>query len=152
MRRSKKVLIFLGKFILYISVLYILWLPLSRIYLIVRLKLSYILLNIIGYYPKFDISEIRASQGEMFSFLPFLALMFATYGLAIARKWKPILITGLILFGVEVLGRFFEKLYFFNPSIYFISSMSIFFLATARVAIPFLSWLYLTAEEFKPKK
>jgi ABC-type multidrug transport system permease subunit len=78
--------------------------------------------------------------------------MLSTYGKRIVKLWKPILITGVILFAVEVFGRFFEKLYFFNPSVYFISSMSIFFLATARVAIPFLSWLIISAEEFKPKK
>lgn len=152
MSNTKKFFIFLGEFVLYLSALYILWLPLSRFYLIVRLKLSYVLLNIIGYYPKFDISEIKASQGEMFSFLPFFALMLSTYGKRIVKLWKPILITGVILFAVEVFGRFFEKLYFFNPSVYFISSMSIFFLATARVAIPFLSWLIISAGEFKPKK
>lgn len=140
------------KFVFYLSILYVLWLPLSRFYLIVRLKLSYVILNICGYYPKFDISEINTSQGEMFSFLPFFALMLSTYGKRVLKLWKPILITGVILFAVEVVGRFFEKLYFFNPSVYFISSMSIFFLATARVAIPFISWLVISAEEFKHKK
>ena len=152
MSEVRKVFVFLGKFILYLSTLYILWLPFSRFYLVVRLKLSYIVLNMIGYYPKFETSEIKVSQGEMFSFLPFLALMLATYGKTVFKKWKPILMTGLILFSVEVLGRFSEKLYFFNPSIFFISSMSIFLLATARVAIPFLSWLFVAIEDLKLKR
>jgi hypothetical protein len=149
MKKTKSVIIFLGKFILYLSGLYILWLPLARYYLIVRLKLSYILLNITGYYPKFDTSEVKVSQGEMFSFIPFLALMLATYGKNIYKKWRPILIIGLILFGVEVLGRFFEKLYIFNPQSFIVAQMSVFLLATVRVAIPFLGWLFISLDDLK---
>lgn len=152
MEKFKRVIIFLGKFILYLSGLYLLWLPLARYYLVLRLKLSYILLNMIGYYPKFDTSEIKAYQGEMFSFLPFLALMLTTYGKNIYKKWKPILITGIILFLIEILGRFFEKLYFFNPGNFFATQMSIFLLATARVAIPFLAWLFISLDELNISK
>jgi hypothetical protein len=142
----KKILIFILKFILFLAIIYVLWLPFSKYYLIIRLKLSYYLLNLFGFYPKFELKE-NIANGELFSFLPFLALMLAYYGKNVLKRYKVILLTGLILFIVEVLGRFLDKLYFFYPKNYVISTFAIFFLATLRVAIPFVAWVIIISKD-----
>lgn len=142
----KRILIFILKFILFLAIIYILWLPISKYYLIIRLKLSYYLLNLLGFYPKFEVKE-NLANGEFFSFLPFLALMLAYYGKKVLKRIKIILLTGLILFLIEVFGRFVQKLDFFYPGNYFISTFSVFFLATLRVAIPFIAFVFILSKD-----
>lgn len=145
----KKLLILIVKFLIFLTIIYFLWLPISKYYLILRLKLALYLLNFFGFYPKFDISEINSSMGEMFSFLPFLALMFAYYGKEVIKRVKEILITGSVLLFIEIMGRFLEKLYFFYPRNYFLSVMAVLFLATLRVAVPFIAFLYVVSKDSK---
>jgi len=147
----KKILLLIGKFLIFLTIIYFIWLPLSRYYLIFRLKLALYFLNIFGFYPKFDISEINSSMGEMFSFLPFLALMLAYYGKTVIRRIKEILYTGITLLFIEIMGRFFEKLYFFYPKNYLLSVLAVLFLATLRVAVPFIIFLYIVSKETQNK-
>ena len=148
----KKILLLIAKFLIFLTIIYLLWLPISKLYLIFRLKLALYLLNIFGFYPKYDISEIRSSMGEMFSFLPFLAMMIAYYGKAVLKRFREILFTGVILLFIEIMGRFLEKLYFFYPKNYFLSVLAILFLATLRVAVPFIAFLYVVLKDKQNKK
>jgi len=148
-QKTKSIFQFFGLFFIALLVFYFLWLPFAGSYLWLRLKCSYILLNVLGYYPKFISPVKQFWQGEFFSFLPFLALMIASYKQEILKKGKPILLILFFLFVVEVLGRFFEKLSFLLPDSLFLKPITIFFLATARVALPFLFWLYFMIKENK---
>lgn len=130
-----------GFFIGWLAILYCIWLPLSSYYLWLRLKLAYFLLNLFSFYPAWEGIKSEKITGEMFSFLPFLALYLASI-----KSWRKIrlpflLIVFLVLFVVEVLGRFFEKYAYFMPGnngyIYF----SILMLGTLRVALPFIFWI-----------
>lgn len=147
--KTKSLLQFAGLFFLTLLLLYLLWLPFAGGYLWIRLKCSYMLLNAIGYYPKFSSPSAEYWQGEFFSFLPFLALMIASYKKDILKKTKPIHFILLLLFVIEVLGRFFEKLSFLIPTSPFLQPITIFFLATARVSLPFLFWLFFIVKDRK---
>jgi hypothetical protein len=109
-----------------------------------------ILLNLFGFYPTFRISGIQSSQGEMFSFLPYISLMIATYRKKTLKHMKEIGITlaGVII--IEVFGRFFEKLATIYPTASVFAYFAIFFLGTARVGFPFLSWFYSLYRQKKP--
>ena len=133
----KKFLLFFGWLIL----LYCLWLPIAPYYLWLRLKLAFYLLNLFSFYPTWEGIQSEKIAGEMFSFLPFLALYLSTL-----RSWKKIQyafvgIALISLFTVEVLGRFFEKYAFFQPRNNTYIYISIFLLGTLRVALPFLLWI-----------
>ena len=131
-----------GLFLLLLLILYFCWLPFSGLYLWLRLKTSYLLLNLFGFYPKFISPVTNFWNGEYFSFLPFLALMITTYKKKTLERWKYILFVMIVLIFTEIIGRFFSELTVFYPDSKFIDPIAIFLLATARPALPFLFWLY----------
>jgi hypothetical protein len=148
-KNTKELLLFLLVFILSLSVLYAIWYPISFYYSWLRLKGAYILLNSVGLYPSFDTIGIGSQQGEMFAFLPYMALMIATFRKKVRVYWKPILSTFLVIVLIEICGRFFEKLVVLYSANYLFQMASVFFLGTARVAAPFLSWLITLYKEHK---
>lgn len=136
-RLLKKTFLFIGLLFL----LYALWLPISPYYLWIRLKLAYFLLNLFSYYPAWEGIQSEKITGEMFSFLPFLALYCTTLSSWRRFQYWYVLIAFLTLFTVEVMGRFFEKLVFFLPGQSGYLYFTILMLGTFRVALPFLFWL-----------
>lgn len=142
----KKTAIFIGLLV----VLYCIWLPIAPNYLWLRLKLAYYLLNLFSYYPAWEGIKSEEIAGEMFSFLPFLALYFATL-----PSWKKInslflLWVFLVLFLVEVLGRFFEKYAFYQPGQAGFFYFTILMLGTLRVALPFIIWISYMIKNKQP--
>lgn len=127
-------------FVLFLIAFYFLWLPFSFPYQWLKLKISYILLNLLGFYPKFSSPSSNVWLGEYFSFLPYLSLMVVTYQRETKHHLKNILITLSTIILMEIMGRFFSELFVFYPKSYLIKQASIFLLATARAAIPFLFW------------
>lgn len=135
---------YLKKFLFFAIVLcflYFLWLPLSFPYQWLRLKLSYLLLNLFGFYPKFIPPSQNLWLGEYFSFLPYLALMITTYRKNVIKHGKAILLVMVVLIFLETIGRFFSELAIFYPNTPFVEPIAIFLLATARPALPFLFWI-----------
>ncbi|MCE5223155.1 hypothetical protein LLG10_03050 [bacterium] len=133
----KKTAVFIGLLV----VLYCIWLPIAPYYLWLRLKLAYLLLNLCSYFPAWEGIKSEKIAGEMFSFLPFLALYLTTL-----PSWKKInylflLWVFLSLFSVEVLGRFFEKYAFYKPGQTGYLYFTILMLGTLRVALPFIIWI-----------
>ncbi len=134
----------LKKFLLFfcwLVLLYCIWLPAAPYYLWLRLKLAYYLLNLFSFYPAWEGIQSEKVAGEMFSFLPFLALYLSTL-----RSWKKIQfgfigIVFMSLFIVEVLGRFFEKYAYYMPTHQGYIYISILLLGTLRVALPFVLWM-----------
>lgn len=142
----KKFLLFFGWLVL----LYCCWLPVAPYYLWLRLKLAYYLLNVFSFYPAWEGIQSEKVAGEMFSFLPFLALYLSTL-----RSWKKIHfgfigIAFISLFLVEVLGRFFEKFAFFMPAHQGYIYLSILLLGTLRVALPFVLWIVHLVQRKEP--
>jgi len=136
-------------FSLVLAVLFFVWYPVAPYYVMLRYWLSHKLLAVVGFYPEYSLPQKLSIQGEYFSFLPFLALMVATYKKEIRKYWKYILkVLALIVF-MEVIGKFFEQWYSYQ-AYYLIYVLSIFFLASARVALPFAAWL-LSIESTKTK-
>lgn len=136
-------------FSIVLAVLFFVWYPLAPYYVIFRYWLSHKLLAVVGFYPEYSLPQNLSIQGEYFSFLPFLALMVATYKKEIKRHWKYILkVLALIVF-MELIGKFFEQWYGYQ-AYYLIYVLSIFLLASARVALPFAAWL-LSIESTKTK-
>ena len=136
----KQYILLIIEFVIVLALLYCIWYPISYYYAWIRLKMAYILLNIIGIFPRFTGVGISSQQGELFSFLPYLALMIVTYKKQLKYKWKELSITFVLVVLIEVLGRFFEKLVGFHPENFTLQTLSILFLGTARVAVPFLAW------------
>jgi hypothetical protein len=149
-KKNKSILVFVFIFIVSLTVAYFLWYPVSFYYAWFRLKAAYVLLNLVGIYPTFSISGIQSNQGEMFAFLPYISLMFATYKKRICKHINEIGITFVAIVFIEILGRFLEKYAGMYPKNSFLSMLAIFFLGTARVALPFLSWLISLYREKKP--
>ncbi len=149
-KKQSFLLPFILLFFVFLTLLYLLWYPVSYYYAWFRLKMATILLNLIGFYPTFRISGIQSSQGEMFSFLPYISLMIATYRKKTFSHWKEISITFVGVLIIEVLGRFFEKLATMYPATNLLAYLAIFFLGTARVGFPFLSWFYSLYRQKKP--
>jgi hypothetical protein len=135
------------QFTVLLVVLYFLWLPFSFPYQWIKLKISYLLLNLLGFYPKFNSPSTNVWLGEYFSFLPYLSLMIVTYKKETKSHLKNILITLGILILMEIMGRFFSELYVFYPRSLLIKQISIFLLATARPALPFLLWFFEIQKE-----
>jgi len=129
-------------FAVLLFVLYFLWLPLSLPYQWIRLKTSYLILNLLGFYPKFLAPTSNLWLGELFSFLPYLALMMVTFQKKTLQHINSILSVLSIIIAIEIVGRFFSELTVFYPKSQFINPIAIFLLATARPALPFLFWLY----------
>ena len=128
-------------FAIVLVILYFFWLPFSIPYQWLRLKVSYLLLNLMGFYPKFVPPGHYVWLGEYFSFLPYLALMITTYQKKTVLHVKKILIVLFVLITLETMGRFFSELAVFYPASQFITPIAIFLLATARPAVPFFFWL-----------
>ncbi|MCK5848296.1 MAG: hypothetical protein KAH01_03780 [Caldisericia bacterium] len=136
----RRYLLLILAFIIVLAAFYCIWYPISYYYAWMRLKLAYVMLNLIGIYPRFENIGITSQQGELFSFLPYLTLMIVTYGKKTVARWKEISLTFIAILTIEVLGRFFEKLVSYHPENFTLQTISIFCLGTARVAIPFLAW------------
>ncbi|MDD4028977.1 MAG: hypothetical protein PHI40_02045 [Caldisericia bacterium] len=149
-KKTISILVFVLVFIVSLTAAYSLWYPVSFYYAWFRLKAAYILLNLFGIYPTFSISGIQSSQGEMFAFLPYISLMMATYKKEISKHLKEIGITFVAIVLIEILGRFLEKYAGMYPKNIILSMLAIFFLGTARVALPFLSWFISLYRERKP--
>jgi hypothetical protein len=135
------------QFTLLLVVLYFLWLPFSFPYQWLKLKISYLLLNLLGFYPKFSSPSSNVWLGEYFSFLPYLSLMIVTYKKETKKHLKNIFLTMGLLILMEILGRFFSELFVFYPRSLLIKQVSIFLLATARPALPFLLWFFEIRKE-----
>jgi len=140
----KNFLFLLKKTTIFISllvVLFCIWLPISPYYLWLRLKLAYLLLNLFSYYPAWEGIKSEEIAGEMFSFLPFLALYFTTIPPRKKINYLFLIWVFLSLFFVEVLGRFFEKYSFYMPGQAGYLYFTILMLGTLRVALPFIIWI-----------
>jgi hypothetical protein len=134
-------------FVIILAVLYIVWIPFSLPYQWIRLKISYLLLNVFGFYPKFVSPTTNLWMGEYFTFLPYFALMIVTYQKKILHHIKNILVVLGILIFMEIIGRFFSELSIFLPKSQFVNPIAIFLLATARPALPFLFWFFEILKE-----
>jgi hypothetical protein len=132
-----------------LALLFLLWYPLAPYYVFFRYWLSHQLLALVGFFPEFVLPQKLSIQGEYFSFLPFLALMICTYKKALIKLWKYLLKVLVLILLMEVLGKFFEQWYAYQ-SFYLVYVLSIFLLASARVALPFAAWL-LSIENTKTK-
>jgi hypothetical protein len=141
--------IFLAVFSVILAVLFFLWYPVAPYYVFLRYWLSHRLLALVGFYPQFSLPVNLSIQGEYFSFLPFLALMICTYKRDIFKLWKYLLQVLVLIVLMEVLGKFFEQWHAYQ-AYYFSYVLSIFLLASARVALPFAAWL-LSIESTKKK-
>ncbi len=137
--KTRLIFMFLTIFIVSLSIIFALWYPLAPYYGFARYWVSAKLLNLVGFYPHSITFQSHSTQGDFFSFLPFFALMVSTYKRSVTREWKYILTVLSIIVMVETLGTFFE-LWHGYQKLYFSYIFSIFFLATARVAIPFFAW------------
>lgn len=120
---------------------YGIWFPIAPYYLWLRLKLAYGLLNLCSYYPAWEGIQSETISGEMFSFLPFLALYLSTLTSWRKINYRFLGIVFVILFLIEVIGRFFEKYVFFMPGKSAYLYFTILLLGTLRVALPFLFWV-----------
>lgn len=132
-----------------LAVLFLVWYPVGPYYVIFRYWFSHKLLALVGFYPEFSLPQKLSIQGEYFSFLPFLALMICTYKKEIIKLWKYLLKVLVWIVLMEVFGKFFEQWYAYQP-FYLVYVLSIFLLASARVALPFAAWL-LSMENTKTK-
>jgi hypothetical protein len=137
--KFKKVVVFFLSFAVILGILFVLWYPIAPYYAYVRLWITHKMLNLVGYYPVFSTQGNLAIQGEYFAFLPYLALMICTYKKAVLKEWKILLFVFCLLVGVEFFGKFLEQLHSIRPW-YLTYVFSIFLLASARVAIPFIAW------------
>ncbi len=134
----KIILFFLG-FAFILAILFLLWYPIAPYYLFARYWAGYKLLNLVGFYPPFTPSANPYIQGEYFSFLPFLSLMICTYKKKVLKEWKTLLVVFILVVLMEITGKFFERFHQLRPQ-YITYVLSIFLLASARVAVPFLAW------------
>jgi hypothetical protein len=144
---------FLIKFLLLVTVLYLIWIPFASAYFSVILTITAAYFNLIGIEVSLNPTpDFLYSQGIRSCIPPFIALILATPGI----KWKRM--SFLITLGIPALFVFrtilqISYVYLQIPPVgEFYAIFVIFLSGTCRVALPFLLWFALTYKQILPAK
>ena len=94
---------FFGKFMVFLTILFLLWMPVYKLYFNMVVYASNLLFWILGYGMPLSIAE-GPSRMEVFTthLVPFIALVLATPNIQLKRMGKILLVGSLILFLSQV--------------------------------------------------
>jgi hypothetical protein len=148
----KDKLVFIGKFLLFSTLLFVLWVFIGRYYLIVLASIATPFLHLMGYMVDLVITdqimftylgaEMGLAHAELanYNIIPFIALLLAT-PLSWRRLFRNLLIGLPVIFLFHLIDLLAHFPLYYNGSVAanFITSVS----ALTRMLIPFLLWFAL---------
>ncbi|PXF60594.1 MAG: hypothetical protein C4B59_08730 [Candidatus Methanogaster sp.] len=149
---------FLIKFLILTIVLFIIWIPLGKIYLLLLAGVSKYVLLVIGYHATPYVADAPAfiCRGYLigmeeyahlvnYNSIPLVALIIATSNIELNRRIKMLLIGVSVLFCMHVIDFVAHFPLVCNGS--WIAETIVIFMAVGKVAVPFVLWFVLAYKE-----
>ncbi len=149
---------FLVKFLVLTIVLFIIWIPIGKIYLLLLAGVSKYVLLVMGYHatpfldvaPAFECRGYRIGMEEYahlvnYNSIPLVALIIATPNIELSRRVKMLLIGVSVLFCMHVIDFVAHFPMICNGS--GIAETIVIFMAVGEVAVPFVLWFVLAHKE-----
>ena len=149
---------FLVKFLILTLVLFLIWIPVGKVYLLVLAWASKAVLWVMGYHATMSVdgAPIFVCRGFMigmeeyahlvnYNIIPLIALIIATPGIELNRRIKMLLIGVLVLFFMHVIDFVSHFPMYCSGS--GIAETVVIFMAVGKVAVPFVLWFVLAYKE-----
>ncbi|MEA1895537.1 MAG: hypothetical protein U9N36_10140 [Euryarchaeota archaeon] len=149
---------FLVKFLILTIVLFIIWIPLGKVYLLLLAGVSKYMLLVMGYHttpyaadaPAFVCRGYLIGMEEYahlvnYNSIPFVALIFATPNVELSRRIKMLLIGVSVLFCMHVIDFVSHFPMICNGS--GIAEAVVIFMAVGKFAAPFVMWFVFAYKE-----
>ena len=149
---------FLIKFLVLTIVLFIIWIPLGKVYLLLLAVVSKAVLWVMGYHATLSMDGVPAfvCRGYLigmeeyahlvnYNSIPLVALIFATPNIELSRRIKMLLIGVSVLFCMHVID--FVAHFPMICSGSGIAETVVIFMAVGEVAVPFVLWFVLAHKE-----
>ena len=148
---------FLVKFLILTFVLFLIWIPVGKVYLMVLAWVSKYVLWVMGYQvtliidgsPIFIYKDAMVGMKDAhlanFNIIPLVALILATPRIALARRVNMLLIGMFLLFVMHVIDFVSHFPVYFSGSE--IAEIVVIFIAVGEVAVPFVLWFMLAHKE-----
>jgi hypothetical protein len=156
---------FLVKFLILTIILFIIWIPLGKIYLLLLAGVSKYVLLVIGYHatpyaadamPGVADAPAFACRGYLigmeeyahlvnYNSIPFVALIFATPNIELSKRIKMVLIGVSVLFCMHIIDFVAHFPMICNGS--GIAEAVVVFMAVGKFAAPFVLWFVLAYKE-----
>ncbi len=153
----KNKITFLVKFLILTSILFIIWIPLGKIYLLLLAWVSNYVLWFMGFNaelvtngtPYFLYRGINVGMENAhlsnYNIIPLLALIFATSGVVSERRIKVAVIGICILFCMHVIDFVSHFPMYFHGSE--IAGVLVIFMSVGKLAVPLVLWFVLVHKE-----
>ena len=148
---------FLVKFLILTLVLFLIWIPVGKVYLLVLAWASKAVLWVMGYQVTLIIegSPVFIYHGAAvgmkdahlanFNIVPLVALILATPRIELVRRVKMLVIGMFLLFAMHVIDFVSHFPMYFSGS--GIAEIVVIFMAVGEVAVPFVVWFVLAHKE-----
>ena len=144
---------FLVRFLVLTIVLFIIWIPLGKIYLLLLAGVSKYVLLVMGYHvtlitegsPVFIYRGVVVGMEDAhlanFNIIPLVALILATPRIETVRRVKMLAIGMFLLFAMHIIDFVSHFPMYFSGS--GIAEIVVIFMAVGEVAVPFVLWFVL---------
>jgi len=148
---------FLVKFLILTFLLFLIWIPVGKVYLLVLAWASKYVLWVMGYQVTLIIegSPVFIYQGAAvgmkdahlanFNIVPLVALILATPRIELVRRAKMLVIGMFLLFAMHIIDFVSHFPMYFSGS--GIAEIVVIFMAVGKVAVPFVLWFVLAYKE-----
>ena len=149
---------FLVRFLALTVTLFLIWIPLGKVYLVLLSWVSKCVLWVVGYHATLvtDGTPFFICRGYMigmdeyahlvnYNIVPLVALILATPGIEIERRVKMLAIGLFLLFGTHVIDLASHVPMYCGGS--GIAEVVVIFMAVIKVAVPFVIWFVLARKE-----
>jgi hypothetical protein len=148
---------FLVKFLILTLVLFLIWIPVGKIYLLLLAWASKAVLWVMGYQvtlitegsPVFIYHGVAVGMKDAhlanFNIVPLVALILATPRIELVRRVKMLVIGMFLLFAMHVIDFVSHFPMYFSGS--GIAEIVVIFMAVGEVAVPFVVWFVLAHKE-----
>ena len=148
---------FLVKFLILTLVLFLIWIPVGKVYLLVLAWASKAVLWVMGYQvtlimdgsPIFIYHGVEVGMKDAhlanFNIVPLVALILATPGIKMARRMNMLVIGMFLLFAMHTIDFVSHFPMYFSGSV--IAETVYVFMAVGEVAVPFVVWFLLAYKE-----
>jgi hypothetical protein len=148
---------FLVKFLILTLVLFLIWIPVGKVYLLVLAWASKAVLWVMGYQvtlitegsPVFIYHGAAVGMEDAhlanFNIIPLVALILATPRIELVRRAKMLVVGMFLLFAMHIIDFVSHFPMYFSGS--GIAEIVVIFMAVGEVAVPFVVWFVLVHKE-----
>ena len=148
---------FIIRFLVLTIVLYIIWIPLGKGYLLILAWISQYLLWVIGYHVELVVNgmpyfiyndmiiDMENTHLSNFTLVPLVALIFATPGIKFDKRLNMLIIGVFILFCIHITGFVSHFPIYIHGSK--VAETVMVFIAVCNMAVPFVLWFILAHKE-----